>query len=473
MLKLYYISLKVVLIIFIIPSITWAFVPAFPGAEGGGAESIGGRGGRIIEVTNLNNCGPGSFRAACEASGPRIVVFRVAGIIDLDGKRIIISNPYITIAGQTAPEGGITIKGHELRIKTHDVIIRYIRVRTGRRDDFSKQEGDAIALVNDCYNVIIDHCSLSWSNDENAQIWSEANASHHITFSWNLIAEGLTYNHGSCGFIAGSNKDALGIHDISIHHNLFMNNDGRSPFVKCRDARIINNLIYNWHWCATEIGGGIKVDIIGNKYKMGPETKNSRSWEVNVRPYKGSPDFGPPGDPSIYIANNLGPHQNNPDGDNWNMLWVNMSNPPVPPNRSKCRRLTPLKELTPPITVHSVLDIKDIVLDNVGANKRLDENGSWVSDRDAVDSRLIDEYLNGKGRIPIDESSVKGYPTIAPSTPHKDSDHDGMPDAWETAKGLNPKDPSDALRIPTKIYTNVEKYLNGSLLPPSNIRLEN
>jgi len=473
MLKLYSILLKVVLIILIVPSIIWAFVPAFHGAEGGGAESIGGRGGKIIEVTNLKNYGPGSFRAACEASGPRIVVFRVAGIIDLDGKRIVISKPYITIAGQTAPQGGITVRGHELRIETHDVIVRYIRVRTGRRDDFSEQEGDAIALGSNCYNVMIDHCSLSWSNDENAQIWPGARASHHITFSWNIIAEGLTYNHASCGLIVGSDKDAMGIHNISIHHNLFMNNNNRNPLVKCKDARIINNLIYNWRWFATQISGGIKVDIIGNKYKVGPETDSSKNWEVTILSYKGYPSSGPPGDPSIYITNNIGSHQNNPDGDNWNMLWVNKSSPPVPPNRSACRRLTPLEELTPPITVHSVLDIEDMILDNVGASKRIDEKGNWVSDRDTVDIRLIDEYLNGKGRIPIDESSVKGYPIIAPSTPHKDSDHDGMPDAWETAKGLNPKDPSDAFRIPAKIYTNLERYLNSKLFPPSNIRVEN
>jgi len=198
-------------------------VPAFPGAEGGGAAAVGGRGGRVIEVTNLDGSGPGSLRAGCEASGPRTVVFRVSGLIDLAGKRIVIRQPYITIAGQTAPAGGITVKGHELCIETHDVVVRFLRVRTGRNDAFGHQEGDGIALVSSCANVMIDHCSVGWANDENLQIWSGSDPTHHVTFSWNLIAEGLTYDHASCGLIVGSHRDAVGITDISIHHDLFLN----------------------------------------------------------------------------------------------------------------------------------------------------------------------------------------------------------------------------------------------------------
>ena len=186
-------------------------MPAFPGAEGGGAESAGGRGGRIIEVTNLNDTGTGSFRAACEASGPRIVIFRVGGIIEIKYK-ITLRNPFITIAGQTAPGDGILIKGNEIYIQTHDVIIQFIRIRLGRRDDFAEQEGDCIGIHSGGYNVMIDHCSLSWANDENTSIWSGEDAAHNITFSWNLIAEGLTYNHASCGLIIGSDVNATDFH---------------------------------------------------------------------------------------------------------------------------------------------------------------------------------------------------------------------------------------------------------------------
>jgi hypothetical protein len=422
---------------------------------------VGGRGGQIIEVTNLNADGPGSFRAACEASGPRIVVFRVAGIINLEGRRITITNPYITIAGQTAPEGGIIIKGHEICIKTHDVIIRYIRVRTGRNDSFGYQEGDAISLESNCYNVIIDHCSVSWSNDENMQIWPGQEASHNITISWNLISEGLNYSHPGCGLIVGSDGDELRIHDISIHHNMFMHGTNRFPLVRCRDVRIINNLIYNWKWWPTGTQGGTKVDIIGNKYKMGPDTPSGNpSYEVWVRN-----DSGPIGDPSIYIKGNLGPHQSNPDGDNWVMLMENQSWTPLghPPNRAKCERLTPLVESTIPITIHSVTDIEDVLLTDVGASKRLDQDGYLISNHDAVDERLVQEYINGTGQLPYDEDSVSGFPTIAQGAPYTDSDHDGMPDAWETTYGFNPDDPSDGPQdADNDGYTNIEEFLNGT-----------
>jgi len=435
---------------------------AFPGAEGGGSQAIGGRGGRIIEVTNLKSEGPGSFRNACEDKGPRIVIFRVAGSIDLDGNPIIIKNPYITIAGQTSPGGGILIKGHEIRVKTHDVIIRYIRIRTGRRDKFSYQEGDALAISGNCYNVIIDHCSLSWSNDENAQIWSGKKPAHNITFSWNLIAEGLKYNHPSCGLIVGSDTNPGGIHSISIHHNLFMNGHNRFPLVKCRDARIINNIIYNWKWFATGISGGIKVDIIGNKFKMGPITPDSKSREVLVLPYKGSHDHGVAGNPSIYMVGNQGPNQQNPKDDNWRMLWMYKTSPPFPPDKTESERHIALQEYPFPTRIHAVSELEKIILQHVGAWARLDKHGNLAPNRDEVDKRLIYEYINSKGMIPVDEHDVGGFPEISHDKPPIDTDHDGMPDIWENINKLNPYDPSDANVIRNgNSYTNIERYING------------
>jgi pectate lyase len=230
----------------------------------------------VVEVVNLEDSGAGSFRAACESSGPRIVVFRVGGIIELEDP-IRIDDPYITIAGQTAPGGGVLVKGNEIAIQTHDVIVRFLRVRLGRQDDFAHQQGDCFVLRSGCDKVMIDHCSVSWSNDENISIWSGKPAAHNVTFSWNLIAEGLTYDHASCGLIVGSNVDSVGIHSISIHHNAFLHGNNRFPLVKCRDARIINNLMYNWNWWPTGVSGGIKVDIIGNLYKIGPNTPESRT----------------------------------------------------------------------------------------------------------------------------------------------------------------------------------------------------
>jgi pectate lyase len=450
-------------------SSVYSSVPAFPGAEGGGAESLGGRGGRIIEVTNLNADGPGSFKAACEASGSRIVVFRVGGIIDGNGSYINISSPYITIAGQTAPGGGILIKGFkEIYIRTHDVIVRFLRVRQGG-GPWEDQNGHAFALVPGTANVIIDHCSASWANDENVAAWSNYEPSpHHITFSYNYIAEGTTYGHGSCGLIVGSNSDPEAIHDISIHHNIFQSHMNRMPLVKCGNVRIINNLIYNWNWYPTGIGGGAEVDVIGNKYKIGPDNQEQRNWEVWAKNYAGTQSSGLPGDPSIYITNNIGPHQADPDGDNWGMIMecsgTGWGNPKGhPPDRETCERLTPLVESTPPITIHSVLDIENMLLANAGASRRLDESGNWISNYDAVDKRLVQEYLSGTGQIPYDENSVGGYPTIAAGTPYTDTDSDGMPNAWENIHGFNPDDPSDGPQdADNDGYTNVEEFLNGT-----------
>jgi pectate lyase len=444
-------------------------IPAFPGAEGGGAAAIGGRGGRVIEVTNLDDSGPGSLRAACEASGPRIVIFRVGGIIELRSS-IIVRNPYITIAGQTAPGGGILVSGKKMartpiRIyNTHDIIIRFIRVRTGRGGQ-SGQAGDCIALYNNCYNVLIDHCSVSWSNDENMQVWANSGPSHDITFSWNLIAEGLTFDHASCGLIIGSDNNAVDMTNIDIHHNLFMHNQKRNPLVKGKTSRIINNIIYNWEWWASGFAGGITIDIIGNLYRRGPDS--SLRYEVLWRSdYSTGPDAGPPGDPSIYIQGNIGPHQSDLEGDNWVMIEEAPFNQGTghPPDRA-FERHTPISGSPFPITVHSVLEIEDMILDGVGASMRLDEYGNWIPNRDAVDERLIQEYLSGTGIIPYDENSVGGFPTISPGTPYQDSDRDGMADDWELAHfgALDRGSPDDSgSDFDGDGYTDLEEYLNGT-----------
>jgi pectate lyase len=442
---------------------TASSVPAFPGAEGGGAAAIGGRGGRVIEVTNLDNSGPGSLRAACEASGARIVVFRVGGTIELQ-EPIRISNPYITIAGQTAPGGGILISGTNLDqtpigVYTHEVIIRFLRVRTGRGDQ-SGQGGDCIGLQSNCYNVIIDHCSVSWSNDENLQVWADNGASHDITFSWNIISEGLTFDHNSCGLIVGSDNNSEDMVNIDVHHNLFMHNQKRNPLVKGMSSRVINNIVYNWEWNSTMFGGGTTIDIIGNLYKAGPTTEIS---EMHIHHWI---DEGTQGDPSIYIRGNISPGQSDPEGDNWFTMDQGDSQNfsyGHPPDRETCERSTPMTGSPFPITVHSVLDIENMILADVGASKRLDENGNWVSNRDAVDERLIQEYLSGTGIIPYDENSVGGFPTISPGTPYQDSDHDGMADEWEYLYCFNPNDPSDGPGdADGDGYTNIEEFLNGT-----------
>lgn len=227
----------------------WSQV-AFPGAEGFGAKSIGGRGGTVIEVTNLNDAGTGSLRAACEASGARTVVFRVSGLISLKS-RIYIQNPYITIAGQTAPGDGICIRGGQLSVNTHDVIIRYIRSRAGDNTDYDSGinpiNRDAFEIQNQNtapYNIIFDHCSASWGVDETMSTWY---ACKDITFQYCIIAEGL---HNSLHPEGPHSKGLLigeGARNISIHHNVFACNWERNPLIKGgTTTEVVNNVMYNW-----------------------------------------------------------------------------------------------------------------------------------------------------------------------------------------------------------------------------------
>ena len=235
-------------------SISRAQIPAFPGAEGFGSFTPGGRGGKIIEVTNLNPTGKGSFRSACEASGPRIIIFRTGGTISLI-KNIRIKNPYVTIAGQTAPGDGICIKGAAIIIETHDVILRGLRIRIG--DDISgpnPENRDGIGIENKNnppYNIIIDHCSISWAVDENVSVWY---ATHDITFQWCIISEALNKSihpkgSHSMGMLFGAPEGSVNRpKNISIHHNLFAHNQDRNPKIAGANfCEIINNVIYNFN----------------------------------------------------------------------------------------------------------------------------------------------------------------------------------------------------------------------------------
>ncbi len=446
-----------------------ADVPAFPGAEGGGANSVGGRGGRIIEVTNLNDSGPGSFRAACEAKGPRIVVFRVAGTINITsaGKRIRILHPYITIAGQTAPGGGICIKGGEIIIRTHDVIIRYLRIRGGKQSGYGDNGGrDNIWIGDGSYNVIIDHCSLTWATDENLSVWSGEHPAHNITISRNIIAEGLKPH--SCGILTGSNTNSKDQTKISIHHNLFMSNLNRNPLIKSGSAEVVNNIIYNWDWFGLAIRGGVKIDIIGNKIKTGPSVAPGREIEILVLGRKGDlPNWGPPGTPLLYVKDNIGISSTSQNS----LIWTNINGTVVHSLSIGSLTTKPnINGIKYAVTSDPVQELENIILDDVGADKRLDENGHWVKNRDSVDKRLINDYLSGSGKIPSNPAEVGGYPVIAYGSPPKDTDHDGMPDLWEKSHGLDPNNPYDGkLDADNDGYTNVEEYLNGSGIPfPQN-----
>lgn len=419
--------------VFGINSAIAANIAAFPGAEGFGSMTSGGRGGRVIEVINLNASGPGSFREACEASGSRIVVFRTGGTIEINND-IEIKNPYITIAGQTAPGDGICIKGAALRISTHDVIIRGLRIRVGDNPngpDPEQRDGVGIDNPNEpTYNIIIDHCSVSWSLDENiATCW----VSHDITFQWCIISEALlAVDDESYGLLVGDNSK-----NISVHHCLFAHNKDRSPLQKFNaTSEVINNVIYNWRWYATRMYSG--GNIIGNYYKPGPNWTGGKG--IAVEDIQGI---------KIYVKDNIGPGRELNTQDDW--LGVNAADT----YRSTTSVMQPSGIIT-----QDASEAYDLVLKNAGAVNPY---------RDTVDTRIIQSVKDGSGRIIWSQDEVGGWPVYNAGIPPMDTDHDGMPDTWESSYGLDPANPADGRENKGGDgYTNIEKYIN-SLIPCTNI----
>ena len=321
------------------PIVQAAAIPAFPGAEGFGAQAVGGRGGTVYLVTNLQDRGSGSLRACAEASGPRTCIFTTGGTIEFDSP-ISITNPYITIAGQTAPGDGITLRNRENRkapieISTHEVIIRYLRSRPGPSPEGSENgRGATIANTNPNikpHNIIIDHCSFSWSTDELVIIWYDA---HDVTFQWNVISEGLMcsthndvleepsrcdgsyepiYGH-SFGALVGGGVDlngdgkrerGAGPKNITFHHNLFAHNGARNPNIKASGiAEVVNNVMYNPTWTASQISDQYDtstINYVGNYFKPGPSTLPGQ-YMISAKEETG---YGL----ELYLEGNIGPHR--------------------------------------------------------------------------------------------------------------------------------------------------------------------
>jgi pectate lyase len=418
-------------------------IPAFPGAEGFGSTTAGGRGGRVIEVTNLNAAGPGSFLEACEASGPRIVVFRTGGMINTTNT-INIRNPFITIAGQTAPGSGICIGGGAgLNIATHDVVIRGIRVRVG--DNPAGPSGDnrdGIGVANESvppYNIILDHCSVSWAIDENIQLWY---ACHDVTIQWCITSEALDSSlHGkgphSKGMIIG--PDAEG---VSIHHNLFAHNVERNPLISVdTKTEVINNVVYNWKSRGLNLGNcypehGERSNVIANFFKKGPDS-NENSIEVSNCWINAK----------VYMKDNIGPGRPDETGDAWGLV-NNIAGQQIKASGSVIE--------SSGLTVETARKAYSWVLQNAGA---------VIPERDTVDVRIINDVRNGTGSIIDSQDEVDGWPEYDKGTSRVDTDHDGIPDEWEKTHRLNPGDYSDCKGrdLSSVGYSNIEVYINELL----------
>lgn len=404
-------------------------LPAFPGAEGFGAMTPGGRGGKVLLVTNLNDAGPGSLRAACEASGPRIVVFRVAGMIDL-AKAIVIAKPFITIAGQTAPGDGICLRGAELATATHDVVIRYLRSRPG---DIRGKEVDALDIGHDSSNVIFDHCSATWSVDECLSLSGHvANA----TIQWCLIGESLNksvHHKGAHGYGSLSRADG----PVSWHHNLWIHNTARNPRLGDNYGKppfptfdVRNNVMYNYGGtCSGLTQGVLKVNYVGNYIRSGPDSRDNAPIVV-----------GDPSDLQYYAEGNV--VERHPDWKGARLF-------------TKTDSLKLLEKPWEAPAVHTLpaAEALEAVLAQVGATLPV---------RDAVDTRLVNHVRTHGGRIINSQNEVGGWPQYRGARRPVDSDADGMPDDWERAHGLNPHDAGDAANDRDGDgYTNIEEYINS------------
>ena len=456
-----------------------ATIPSFPGAEGGGALSFGGRGGKVITVTNLNDSGPGSLREACEQGGARIVVFNVSGIIKLKSP-LIVRAPYITIAGQTAPGDGICVAGESFWINTHDVVIRHMRFRRG--ETWVGRRDDAVG-GNPVGNIMMDHLSTSWGLDENMSIyrhmWNDSTGKSdlklgtvNITIQNSIFSEALdTWNHSFGSTLGGEN--------CSFMRNLWANNTGRNPSIGWNGVfNFVNNVIFNWMHRSVDGGDySAKYNIINNYYKPGPVTPVEGPVSHRLlKPESGRSQLSRKVYGMAFVHGNVVEGNEIVTNDNWNGGVQVEDLPNAGDYTNDIRSKSPLA--MPNMTIMDATEAYDFVLENAGAT---------LPKRDPVDERItrvvktgVIEYaenVNLDGipkfehrRLPEDSyklgiitdiSQVGGYPEYN-GKPYQDSDNDGMPDWWEERYGLNPNDPSDARGdINGDGYMNIEKFING------------
>ena len=464
---------------------------AFPGAEGGGMFTSGGRGGKVLHVTTLeDNTREGSLRWACTQNYPRIIVFDVAGIIALNST-LIVNRPDCTIAGQTAPGDGICLKNYTFRIAASNVIVRFIRCRMG---DEKQTEDDAMQVMdhdNDKYeNIIIDHCSVSWCTDECASFYGMKN----FSFQWNIVSESLRNSvhgkgaHGYGGIWGGTNA--------TYHHNLLAHHDSRNPridhdYVSTQKGpvSIVNNVIYNWkgNSCyggesASATGDYKKYNIIGNYYKPGPVTPSNHIWFLDPTTSCSNCTTGDFAGSSVvpgrfYMTGNTMDGKSSMTSDNWTGTTAGSS------TISTIKATSPFvySGVQPSVSLHEASStLLNAVTGYAGAS----------SSRDDVDTRVCSETKNGtytyhgsattdKNGNPLSEdklsknglidtqTDVGGWPeykaTQAEVDHNRDSDADGMPDWFEDQFGLQKSQPADALSKNLDIkgrYTNVEMYLH-------------
>ena len=446
-------------------------VLAFPGAEGGGMYTTGGRGGKVIHVTTLADSGAGSLRAALAESGARTIVFDVAGLIELKST-LKISKGDVTIAGQTAPGDGICLKNYATQISASNVIFRFVRFRMG---DEEKQENDAV-WGRYFQDIILDHCSMSWSVDECSSFYANKN----FTMQWCILTESLCNSvhgkgsHGYGGIWGGKNA--------SFHHNLLANHKSRNPrfdhpevydnYVNTHRGHVDyrNNAVYNWGDNSTYGGEGAWFNMVGNYYKPGPASKDRKYFlDANGIYTSSKTDYGYP---LLYLSGNVHTKHSDITGDNSIGIYWHDHKTNTPPDASKL--LSSVQPLYGPSseTVYTTTHTAETAFERI-----LSYGGASLS-RDSVDERACTDAKTGKATFTdggngskngiIDtQTAVGGWPayeaTSAELSKVKDSDGDGMPDWFEDQFGLKKSDASDGNAKTLDSYgryTNLEMYLH-------------
>ncbi|PZX16077.1 hypothetical protein LX69_01951 [Breznakibacter xylanolyticus] len=455
--------------------------PAFPGAEGFGRYTTGGRGGAVLHVTSLADDGStGTFRWAINQSGKRTIVFDVSGTIRLTSA-LPLKNGNVTIAGQTAPGDGICIADYPFTIEASNVIVRFVRFRLGNTN-VANHEGDGLGGM-DQENIMVDHCSVSWSIDECLSVYGMKNA----TVQWCIVSQSLQKaghikgDHGYGGNWGGSGA--------SYHHNLMAHHSSRTPRLGPRkttqtDERMDmrNNVIYNWGGNGCYGGEGMNVNIVNNYYKPGPATNlrseliRCRIAAIGIRTTEyctKNPDFLPMLHKwGTFFVN--GNHMNgfsDVTADNWTKgIYAQISNENndnlfTEEAKINMKRSTPIDHLY--TTTHDAATAYERVLDHAGASL----NRDWLDARMVADTRNTTATNTGSGNAPgiintqndisLPAGETSPWPTLASDTPPSDSDGDGMPDAWETNNGLDPQNPNDRNNKNADGYTMLEVYMNS------------
>lgn len=440
-------------------------ITIFPGAEGFGTKSVGGRGGQLCFVTNTNDSGEGSFRSCAEGSGKRIVVFKTGGTIMVE-EPIHIDEPYISIYGQTAPGDGILVRasldsiGPVIRIQTHDVLLQHMRLRAGSsREVTCCRDAIAIGRAGNVYNVVLDHNSFTWGTDEILDIWYDT---HDITLSYNIIAESLHDNGSNAGGPAGRGMlvGSTGAHSISIHHNYIAHSYQRNPLIKTTGiVDISSNLIYHHVTRGAQhddVYGGQKINWVKNRYV--PLVGNANSYDDTNVGWGDILMISSNSETAAYFEGNLGHHRTDNSQPEWAIAHTSWGEPYDPALGYHSDSRFP----APPITETAAEDLETVIPATVGAT---------LPSRSPVDARLINQFTQRQGRLlncveqadrPNDSrcaNNAGGWPTLDPGSAPTDTDQDGIPDDWESSNGMDPNTFDSHLDLNNDNYTNLEAWI--------------